>query len=382
MRLPGKRVLVTGGTGFVGGRLVEKLLLEEGATANCLVRNWTKAVWVSRTTADLLPGDVNEPAAVAEAMRNCQFVMHCASGGSTREQFFQTNVAGTRCLLEAAEKQGVERFVYVSSIAVHGASPASGASAAAPYDDCGRAYSASKIAAEKLVLAFAQQGRVPTTIIRPTFVWGPRSHLFTQGPLKAMKAGRFHWIDEGAGTCHAVHVDNLVESLILAASQPKAIGQAFLITDEANITWREFFQPLLTLLGIHDVRSIRSRSLLTPWLCRLKDVSGSMVERLSGDGKSLPVRVVRRLFRELDVSISKRGIPSLWDLQKFARIGGLDTASSRDVLGYKPVLGFTAAVEQTLRWVKLQLADELELNVSNHSDANQRLVTELKQDHQ
>lgn len=361
MRLAGKRVLVTGGTGFVGGRLAEKLLLEEGATVNCLVRNWTKAVWVSRTTADLFPGDVNEPAAVVDAMHGCQIVMHCASGGSTREQLFQTNVDGTRNLLEAAERMGVERFVYVSSIAVHGASPPDGASELTPLDDCGRAYSASKIAAEKLVLEFAQQGRVPATIIRPTFVWGPRSNLFTVGPIRAMLAGRFCWIDQGLGTCHAVHVDNLVESLILAATQPGAIGKAFLITDEAGITWRDFFSPLLELMGIKEVPSITSRSPLTPWLCHLRGVSSSVVDRLSGDGKSLPTRVVRRLFRELDMRILKRGIPSLWDLQKFARVGSLDTSRSHDLLGYRPVLTFSEAVEQTVRWIRLQMADEMEL---------------------
>ena len=331
------------------------------STANCLVRNWTKAVWVSRTAADLYPGDVSEPLAVNDAIQGCQIVMHCASGGTAREQLFQTNVEGTRCLLEAAERQGVERFVYVSSIAVHGASPPDGASEQTPFEDCGRAYSASKIAAEQLVLEFARQGRVPATIIRPTFVWGPRSHLFTVGPIRAMRAGRFCWIDHGKGTCHAVHVDNLVESLIHAATQPGAIGRAFVVTDEAGITWRQFFMPLLELLGIEEVPSISSRSLLTPWLCRAREISAGVVERLSGDGRTLPTRAVRRLFRELEVSISRRGIPSLWDLQKFARVGSLDTSLSREVLGYQPVLDFAAATEQTLHWIRIQLADELGL---------------------
>lgn len=361
MRLSGRKVLVTGSTGFIGSRLVEKLLLEEGASVNCLVRNWEKAVWVSRTAADLYPGDVTNVDMLNRAIAGCSVVMHCASGGTTRAELFRTNVEGTANLLEAAAKQRVERFVYVSSIAVHGSSPAPGTSAQSEYNDCGRAYSASKIAAEKVVLEYAARGSMQCVIIRPTFVWGPRSQLFTQGPLKAMRAGRFRWVDEGRGTCHAVHVDNLIESLLLAVTRDHLNGKAFLVTDEAGLTWREFFTPLLQLLEIPDAPSINSRSWRTQLMCRLKDASGAIVARLSGDGKSLPVRVVRRLFREVDVRLGQRGTLSLWDLQKYARSGTLDTDSTREELGYRPVLTFPEALEQTIAWIRLQLADELGL---------------------
>lgn len=359
MRLAARKVFLTGGCGFVGGRVAEKLLLEEGAAVHCLVRDLSKAVWLSRTTADLFVGDVNDATAVRRAMEGCDVVIHCASGGNTRTELMHTNVEGMRVLIDAAKEVGVERFVHVSSIAVFGAAPAEGELTPADYDDGGRAYPESKIAAEKLFLGSAGEGIDTRVIVRPTFVWGPRSHLFTAGPLRAMKEHRFVWIDGGGGSCHAVYVDNLVEALILAATRPNVDGQGFLVTDGQEMTWREFFEPLLALFPPVQARSIDSRSILTPMLCRAREACAGRVAALSGPGKSLPVRALRRLLRETELLLARRGYPSLWDLRKFARKGGLDTRHTRDVLGYRPVKTFEAAIEDTRRWVLWHMADEL-----------------------
>lgn len=359
MRLAGKKVFLTGGCGFVGGRLAEKLLLEEGATVHCLVRDLSKAVWLSRTRADLFVGDVNDAAAVRRAMAGCDVVIHCASGGNTRAELMRTNVDGMQSLLDAANDLGINRFVHVSSIAVFGAAPAEGELTQADYNDGGRAYPESKIATERLFFSAAGEGIEVRVIVRPTFVWGPRSHLFTTGPLRAMKEQRFVWIDVGAGSCHAVYVDNLVEALILAAIRPDVDQRAFLVTDGQQMSWREFFEPLLALFPAGQVRSINSRNPLVPWLCRLRESSANAVAALSGPGRSIPIRALRRLLRETELLLARRGYPGLWDLRKFARKGALDTRQARDVLGYRPVKTFEAAVEDTRRWVRWHMADEL-----------------------
>ncbi|WP_297834803.1 NAD-dependent epimerase/dehydratase family protein [Thermomonas sp.] len=362
MRLAGKRVFLTGGCGFVGGRLAEKLLLEEGVAAvHCLVRDLSKAVWVSRTRADLFVGDVNDAEAVRRAMAGCDIVIHCASGGSSRAELMRTNVDGTRTLLQLAEEAGISRFVHVSSIAVFGANPPTGPLDERHYDDGGRAYPASKIAAERLLRSEVGRGIEDRVIVRPTFVWGPRSQLFTVGPLRAMKEHRFVWVDEGAGSCHAVYVDNLVEALILAAVRPDLDGKAFLVTDEQDMTWRAFFQPLLALLPRQQVGSVSSRNPLVPALCWLRERCSAAVMALSGPGKSFPVRALRRALRETELALARRGFPGLWDLRKFARKGKLDLRESRDILGYRPVKTFDQGVEDVRRWVRWHMADELGL---------------------
>lgn len=361
MRLAGQRILVIGGTGFIGGRLCEKLILEEGATVRCLVRNWTKAVWLSRTTADLLPGEVTDRHSVDAAIAGCDVVFHCASGGSSREELFATNVDGTRNILQAALRAGVKRIVYVSTIAVHGPSPPDNADELAPFVRTGKAYGESKIAAEELIQEFVAREQMNVSIVRPTFVWGPRSHLFTTGPLKAMKAGTFRLVDEGRGTCHAVHVDNLVEAMILSSLAPNVRGEAFLVTDGEHLTWREFFEPLAKLVGAIPLASVSSNSSMTKAMGSAGEFASNVVMRLAGEGKSLPTRVVRRLARETELAVKRRGIPSQWDIAKYARVGAIRIDKARSLLGYAPVLSFREALDQTLTWVRQHMSDELGL---------------------
>jgi nucleoside-diphosphate-sugar epimerase len=361
LRLRGQRVLVIGGTGFVGGRLSEKLILEEGASVRCLVRNWTKAVWLSRTAADLVPGEVTERAAVEAAVAGCDAVFHCASGGSSREEFFATNVDGTRNVLEASLAARVKRVVYVSTIAVHGPSPPDGADETAPFVPTGKAYGESKIATEELIQGFVKQHGMEVSIVRPTFVWGPRSHLFTTGPLRAMKSRTFRLVDEGRGACHAVHVDNLVEAMILCAVTPGLGGEAFLVTDGENMTWREFFEPLARLVNAWPLASVSSQSPATRLMGRAGELASNVVIQLAGEGKSLPTRVLRRLAREAELAVRRRGIPNQWDLAKYARVGSINIDKARRLLGYAPVLSFRDGLGQTLDWVRLQMSDELGL---------------------
>ena len=110
----------------------------------------------------------------------------------------------------------IHSFVFVSSSAVHGPVLPTVLRSDSHYVSTGKAYGESKIAAEKLIReTFAD---VPSVIIRPTFVWGPRSHLFTTGPLAAMARGAFRLVNNGEGRCHAVYIDHLVESIFLAAA--------------------------------------------------------------------------------------------------------------------------------------------------------------------
>jgi nucleoside-diphosphate-sugar epimerase len=361
----GKTILITGAAGFVGGRLAERLILEEGAHVRALVRNWTKAVWISRLTSELIQGDVLDRDSVREAVNGCDVVFHCASGpAQNMGGYMKTNVEGTRNILNACKKHGTERIVYLSSVAVHGPNLPPGSDETSSYKIQGRDYSDSKIRTEQLLLEYYQEYHVPIVILRPTFIWGPRSRLFTMQQIYAMKNGTFSFIDKGEGTCNVVYVDNLVDAMLLAGIKDKAVGEAFLITDGLQITWADFFKHYADLLGIKHFSSISSKSYSSRFLCRKVDMLRNLLERLKGNPAPLWRKVVRRSARELLTVLEKRYC-SYWDLEKYARKGKININKARKLLGYHPGYGLEEGMKDTLAWVRDQMGEELRLDGQN-----------------
>jgi nucleoside-diphosphate-sugar epimerase len=352
--------LVTGAAGFIGSRLVEKLCVEEGANVQALVRSWHTATWVSRTTATLHQGDVADGAAVARAMAGCELVFHCASGGGSREGYRRTNVEGTENIMRAA-REAAARVVYVSSTAVHGPRIPGVLRPDSPFRATGKGYGDSKIEAERLLRE--RYSDIPTVIVRPSFVWGPRSHLFTVGPLLAMSRGAFRLVDEGRGRCHAVYVDHLVEALILAGIEPRAVDRAFIVTDDFDgLTWRDFYLPLSRLLDpIPTLGSVSSASPLIRAMSAWKSFAEERLAGLAGNPAPWHRRAIRRALYETLKPVNARGVPSTWDLWKYTQRGTVDLTDTREILGFRPSHSFDQAFDATSRWIHLQLGETIPL---------------------
>lgn len=359
MRFENKTVLVIGGTGFIGGRLVERLLLEEGAAeVRVLVRNWSRAVWVSRYRAALVQGDVLDAVSLSNAARGVDVVFHCASSPAEDGGYARTNVEGTRAVIEACIQHAVSRLVYVSSIAVHGDDHDGVLKADSPRPLTGRDYSDSKVRAEDLVFEAASAGKLDGVIVRPTYVWGPRSNLFTIRQLRDMKQGRFIWVDGGSGHCAAVHVDNVVEALLLAGSRPGVAGRAYLVTDDENLTWADFFGFYLRYLGVDASGTLSSHSTISRLGCHATDALRELVDRLKGNPAPVWRKVTRRLALELGRRVEQRFV-SAWDLRKYSRRAPVDITATRLELGYVPVISVAAGMRDTLLWVNDQFGAEL-----------------------
>jgi len=251
MMLEGKLVLVTGGTGAIGGRLVEKLVLEQGARVRVLVRNFMHASRLARFPLEMIGGDLADPAAVNKAVQGCDVVFHCAydfSGNAVLQR--KSGIDGTRYLCEAALLNNVARLVHVSTFAVYSPMSSGVLTEESRRGKAPNSYVSVKRESERLVLSHHGKKGLPVVIIQPTLVYGPRSSHWTLGLAQQLKTGVVPLVDGGNGFCNAVYIDDVVDSLILGAIRPDVIGETFLISAAEPITWKAFYEALEAALHV------------------------------------------------------------------------------------------------------------------------------------
>ena len=179
-------ILLTGITGFIAGHLAERLLAE-GIPVRGTARQPDAADWLAAQGAQIVRADLLDPAALTHAATGCRTVVHAAAwtGGPelAPEAGYRVNVEGARNVLAAAQAARVERFVYISSVAVYGVNGAPLVDESMPTPPVGQAYSDSKIAAEALV----RSSGLPCVIIRPASTYGPRGTAWTIDPIETIK---------------------------------------------------------------------------------------------------------------------------------------------------------------------------------------------------
>ncbi len=250
----GKKVLVTGSTGFVGGHLARRLL-DIGALVTLLVRSTSNPETVQKFVeqgAKISTGDLTDPAAVDQAVSGQEFVFHCAAlyreAKFPDEAYFQVNVDGTRNLLESAQRHGVRRFIHTSTIGVHSHIAHPPANESEPYHPTD-VYQVSKVEAETLALGYFRSGKLDGVVLRPAMIWG-------EGDRRIFKLFRgvahrsLPIIGTGKTWTHWIYVQDLVDAYLLAAEAPRASGQIYLIAGKRPVYLREVYQSIAKLAGV------------------------------------------------------------------------------------------------------------------------------------
>jgi nucleoside-diphosphate-sugar epimerase len=251
MTLRGQHVLVTGGTGFIGNRLVEKLVLEQQARVRVLVRSFMHASRIARFPLEMVGGDIADPELVNKAVEDCQVVFHCAYDFSgTRENQKQAGVLGTQNLCQAVLGQKVCRMVHVSTFSVYAPMKDGELTEQSPWPPTQNSYTLIKREADRLVLDLHKKSGLPVVIVQPTLVYGPYSTAWTLGPVQNLKTGLVPLVNGGAGLCNAVYVDDVVDAMIQSATEPGVNGETFLISGPSPVTWREFYEAFESILGV------------------------------------------------------------------------------------------------------------------------------------
>lgn len=242
MSLLGKKVFVTGASGFIGSRLVEKLIIEQGAEVVALVRQFKNASKLARFQIKMVAGDVTDESAITNAMTGCDFAVHCAVDGSgSREENRRITVEGTRNVCLAAQKAKIKRLVHLSTISVYGQTPPGQIDESTPKNSKNDDYGATKLEAENIVLDFAKSG-LPFTVLQPTVVFGAAMTHWTASIAKQLGSGMVVLPNEGDGLCNAVYVDDVIQAIFCALSIGRPIPGPYLISGESPVTWAEYYR--------------------------------------------------------------------------------------------------------------------------------------------
>ncbi|MDZ7620965.1 MAG: NAD-dependent epimerase/dehydratase family protein [Candidatus Competibacteraceae bacterium] len=246
-------MLVTGGTGFVGRRLVA-VLRERGARVRALARP-ASTIPTDWKGMEIARGDLADAASLRQACAGMETVFHAAgyahAEGDTPEfaaRHWAINAEGTFRLLDAAITAGVKRFVFVSSVKAVGEPGPRCVDErwdAPPETPYGRA----KRAAEERVLAVGRETGMHVVNVRPALIYGPGMKGNLPRLIQAVRRWWFPPLPETGNRRSLVHVDDLAQALLLAAAQPAAAGQTYFVTDGRPLSGRELYVVLRRALG-------------------------------------------------------------------------------------------------------------------------------------
>ena len=256
MKEPGNKqglAFVTGGSGFVGARLIEALVAQ-GWQVRALVRGEKAAASVATRGAVPVPGELTDRSAVSKAMAGSDVVFHVAAlfkMWGTQKEFNAVNVEGTRTLVEAGvATPSVRKVIMVSAAAVVQGDPEPqlNIDESLPVQQRSFApYSSSKTAAEQILLAAnGRREGFQTVALRPGMVWGAGMPMLDR-MVEVVKAGNWQWPDGGTQPFSTCHINNLIDALLLAVDRGHG---AYFVADAEERTLRSVISDLLATRGV------------------------------------------------------------------------------------------------------------------------------------
>jgi nucleoside-diphosphate-sugar epimerase len=346
--LTGRRVLVTGASGFIGGRIVERLAADQ-TSVRALLRDFAGGVRIARHPVELARADVTDLRAVREAATGCDVVIHCAYGthGDAAARRAVT-VDGTRNVLEAAARTGA-RVVHVSTVMVYGVPSAPVLRETHPRSATGDDYGDAKLEAEELAFRYHRDRDLPVSIIQPTAVYGPFGPAWTERVIKQLRSGLMPLIEGGAGILNAVYVDDVAEAALLATKREEAVGEAFLISGEP-ITYRDFYERFAQMVGGERTVAMSADEAIARWRRRRwKDlVSRTIHHRLGG---TRPGRALIGLA-ERDRPSERIHLPEPVYVALQTQRTTASTEKARQLLGWEPRFDFETGAHLTEQWAR------------------------------
>jgi len=352
------KVCVVGASGFVGNRAIE-MLHETGIAVRPIVRHASSLQPFTQMGLDGSVANAFDQEALTQAFRGCDVVIHSVLGSPG---LIRGSVAPA---YRAAQKAGVRRLIYLSSMIVHTSAPAPGTTESTPAIEHqpGFPTHVAKIDAERKLLQMRKQGSVEVVIFRPGIVFGPRSRWV--GELAdQLKQGTAYFINDGRGVCNTVYVDNLIHGMSLAMSASGVDGEAFFVGDREQVTWFDFYRPFAAALGIdlnqipqlapphftHSqkqewIRSIRESEAVQKGLALLSDNLKQQLKQFS--------RKRSNTAPESGLSPAIQREPVVSEMMSILQQSQykLPVEKAERILSYEPIVSFETGCQRSIEWL-------------------------------
>lgn len=326
---PEPKILVTGASGFVGRHLVAKLR-SLGRPTKCLLRESSSRSHLVELGAELVQGDIRNPDFIRESLKGCETLVHCAamvSDWGTVEEIREANVLFTQRLVQAAEAEKIKKFVHLSTTDVYGHPGGRKITEDFPLPSrFSNWYAETKRKAEEQV----KQSSLDYSILRPATIFGPQSVEVVGEIAKAIYFDRMLLINRGKSIVGLTYVDHVVEAILLSIENPNAKREVFNVSDELELSWREFLLHLSQGLS-----------------CKLKTISlPSGFAKILGVSMELSYRALRKLL-----GVSSRSLLSRQAVQILSVDQCFSSEKMRRNLGWKASKTYELAMKETLDWL-------------------------------
>jgi nucleoside-diphosphate-sugar epimerase len=328
--------LVTGATGFVGGHFVEACV-KRGIAVRTIARPASDTGLLDRLGVTVFRGDFAESQILDRALDNVSVVVHCAAkvgDWGPVADFRSVNVEGLRRLLDACIEKPLRRFLQLSSLGVYEARHHYGTdeSVSLPKDHQD-AYARTKVESEELALRYHRESGIPVVVLRPGFIYGPRDRTVLPRLIEALRNRQVPYFSGGRRALNTIYVGNLVEAMFLAIESPKALGQAYNLTDGEFVSKRQFIDTVADGMNLPQPRFS-----VPLWLALF--LAGIMERRALRRGDTEPPRLTRARVKFLGLNLD-------YSIEK-----------AKSELHYQPRVNFAEGMRQTLDWYKERMKDE------------------------
>jgi nucleoside-diphosphate-sugar epimerase len=325
--------LITGATGFIGGRLAARLA-GEGYAVRCLARAGSDTSRLDELDVEIVRGDLTEADSLTRAVDGCDHVFHCGalvSDWATVQEIARVNVGGTRSLLEASAAASVRRFIHFSTTDVYGYPDDQTVDEAYVGTRFRNWYAQTKLEAEAEVRSAERAGALAAAILRPATVYGPGSTDVIGEIARAIQGRHMLLVDRGRPVAGLCYVENLLDAALLALHHDAAPGQAFNVTDGLPVTWRQLTDDLAAGLGCPPVR----------W---------SLPYRLA-NGLGFSLEHGYRLLRG-STGLHSPPLLSRQAVQVLGKNQAFSNHKLRATLGWEPRVDYATGLQDTLAWLR------------------------------